>query len=581
MSSSGYPTVSGAAPRGGDFRERADRGRAAEGWLGLVLSVIALAVGVSCLTGSKVPLGVMLVLGGLGSAWHGAGRISLSRRIPQSSRYWSQGAGCIQFGPSRCVGLRYYLPAAMASLGALVAVWLQAFSGMAFPGGAWTLELAVLVLFGSLLGCATVPIGGRGAPEIILTPQAVWIWTGGRRHVHIPWGARPSLEARIIHRLRPHALITGSAARPVRFPIFLLPIGYSQLQTVLGFYTAHAELRGELATDQGLQRVRTLMSAPAPSAYPVSSYGLVPHQGAPYTTASGTTSRPWPVAPEAMASLAAGHSGAIPQPYETARTRDGAEDFSKDEEQAPWDMRSCEEGDRALRRAPWQFLVWAIIVLVFSTYVTDSRQSGAFLLGLVVSLVLLIHAVALAGARRCRTIAYRRWTRSDEGICLTGTWFVLLIRHVEVALMALGCLLSVGLLVIRDRAYGGGVVVPFLIAMVLLVTAGLLGLSTPLPRRGAEIILDPERIRIAVGTSRESPFWWKDRPRIVGGGPSGAVLVEIHPVGRVRARLNTLPLTHAQLQRVVEFYSSHPEARAELASEQGLVRVQALMRGPF
>lgn len=196
MSSSGYPTVSGAAPRGGDFRERADRGRAAEGWLGLVLSVIALAVGVSCLTGSKVPLGVMLVLGGLGSAWHGAGRISLSRRIPQSSRYWSQGAGCIQFGPSRCVGLRYYLPAAMASLGALVAVWLQAFSGMAFPGGAWTLELAVLVLFGSLLGCATVPIGGRGAPEIILTPQAVWIWTGGRRHVHIPWGGRARASRR-------------------------------------------------------------------------------------------------------------------------------------------------------------------------------------------------------------------------------------------------------------------------------------------------------------------------------------------------------------------------------------------------
>ena len=97
---------------------------------------------------------------------------------------------------------------------------------------------------------------------------------------------------------------------------------------------------------------------------------------------------------------------------------------------------------------------------------------------------------------------------------------------------------------------------PFLIAMVLLVTAGLLGLSTPLPRRGAEIILDPERIRIAAGTSRESPFWWKDRPRVVGGGPAGAVLVEIHPVGRVRARLDTLPLTHAQLQRVVEFYSS-------------------------
>ena len=40
--------------------------------------------------------------------------------------------------------------------------------------------------------------------------------------------------------------------------------------------------------------------------------------------------------------------------------------------------------------------------------------------------------------------------------------------------------------------------------------------------------------------------------------------------------MDTLPLTSVQLQRVVAFYSHHPELCAELATEQGLVRVQGL-----
>jgi hypothetical protein avisC_04147 len=121
--------------------------------------------------------------------------------------------------------------------------------------------------------------------------------------------------------------------------------------------------------------------------------------------------------------------------------------------------------------------------------------------------VLLIHAVALAGARRCRTVAHRRWTWSSEGVCLTNTWFVPLAIHVEMTLLGIGSLLSVGLLAVGDRADRGGVVLPFLLAVALLVTAAFVGLGTPLPRRRSEIVLDPERIRFAVGTRRESPFW--------------------------------------------------------------------------
>ena len=105
MSSSGYSTASDGAVGGGGgggFRERADRGRAVEGYLVLVLSAIALAIGVSRFATSKAPLGTMLVVG---AALYGAGRISMSRRVQRSADYWHQGSGFIQFGPSRGLGL--------------------------------------------------------------------------------------------------------------------------------------------------------------------------------------------------------------------------------------------------------------------------------------------------------------------------------------------------------------------------------------------------------------------------------------------------------------------------------------------
>jgi hypothetical protein avisC_04147 len=143
-------------------------------------------------------------------------------------------------------------------------------------------------------------------------------------------------------------------------------------------------------------------------------------------------------------------------------------------------------------------------------------------------------------------------------------------------LLGIGSLLSVGLLAVGDRADRGGVVLPFLLAVALLVTAAFVGLGTPLPRRRSEIVLDPERIRFAVGTSRESLFWWADRPRLVGRSAGGNLVVENDRVGRIRAEMDTLPLTSVQLQRVVAFYSHHPELCGELATEEGLWRVQGL-----
>ena len=279
--------------------------------------------------------------------------------------------------------------------------------------------------------------------------------------------------------------------------------------------------------------------------------------------------------PSAPAGEGVGHASleAVP-PHVPADAERGAGEEDQGEKSSQ--PSTCEEADRRARRAPWRFLIWAVVVLIGFTYATSGRQTAGFLLGMVLSLVLLIHAVALAAARRSRTVAPRRWTWSSEGICLRNTWFVQVAVHVEAALMALGGLLAVGLLAVSDRSDRGAVVVPFLLAMVFLIASFFMGFVKPLPGRRTEIVLDPERIRFAVGTSHESLFWWADRPRLVGRSASGNLVIENDRVGRIRAEMDTLPLTSVQLQRVVAFYSHHPELCAELATEQGLARVQGL-----
>ena len=53
--------------------------------------------------------------------------------------------------------------------------------------------------------------------------------------------------------------LSDSGARPACVPISAFTVGYIQLQRVIDFYSANPELRGELATGVGLDRVRALV----------------------------------------------------------------------------------------------------------------------------------------------------------------------------------------------------------------------------------------------------------------------------------------------------------------------------------
>ena len=201
-------------------------------------------------------------------------------------------------------------------------------------------------------------------------------------------------------------MITGAAGGPVLFPIVVVPIGHAQLQTVLRFYTTHAELRGELATGQGLQRVRAFMAAPdlvgegvgdavvpeqvrgggpeqvrggsvlpAPeptrpidaSPSPVSPYGGAPYQdtpngGAPYATpphgaVGAQTAVPEPAAPFGSAvtrpptppaAIGYGHGDGLP-PSETFGMRQEADDPRRDDSSRSSKPVSC--GRRTEKRA--------------------------------------------------------------------------------------------------------------------------------------------------------------------------------------------------------------------------------------
>ena len=85
---SSYSTTSRGGTGLEDFRERADRGRAAQGCSVLVLSAFCLALGIWSLTASQVPLGTMFVLGALSVALYGGGRITMSHQISRSADYW-------------------------------------------------------------------------------------------------------------------------------------------------------------------------------------------------------------------------------------------------------------------------------------------------------------------------------------------------------------------------------------------------------------------------------------------------------------------------------------------------------------
>ena len=242
--------------------DRADRDRRVEAWVGVVIGgSMMLGFILLAFVYSITPNVVLVVSAGLSLVLSGAGRFVLCSRIRESPSRWRRGDGAVEFGPCRGFLLWEQMPPLTLTIGVALAL------RMPFPPGAThsdvtrSMRLALGLLAAAVLMWAFMPVNPPRNPELILEPNGMWLWPGGRHREYIPWELDPVVEGRL-GRHFPRAVITRSRGRPASFPIVPIPLGYVQLQRVVEFYSAHPELRDELATDAGLERVRLLMYTP-------------------------------------------------------------------------------------------------------------------------------------------------------------------------------------------------------------------------------------------------------------------------------------------------------------------------------
>ena len=576
--------------------DRADRDRGIEAWAGSVLGALDVLFTLNAVFRSVRPYTVILLFCGCALILYGAGRFVLRSQVCGSAGRWRPGAGSVEFGPCWGFLLWEQMPPAMVVVGAVAVLRMPVPSGVTHSGTARVLPLVLAVLGGAAVTWASMPVNPPRNSEIILDPLGMWLWPGGRHRAFIPWALEPVVAGRARHGTQVCAAITLSTGPPVYFPMFPIPLGYVQLQRVVEFYSAHPELRDELAAEAGLERVRTLMYTPVwrvegdlppapavPSQEPAALYEAftpiddtddVDDAAATVSDAAADTGGAAPTSPTSS-----------PAPRNRPARKNRV--LAPARPQPPTGAIDCEKADGRRNGAPLRSLFYAaIIFVVLARYAAGDGMSVLAFLGPGAILILLLHALLLLGMRIPVALASRRWDSRPEGIVLPRFWIFPAAKHLGALLLAVLGLFS-GWSVLFDRDAPEDLPIPsFCAATACIVVAVMTWWRTPRPRLGAEIVLDPTGLRAAPGTRHEAAFLWADGPRVVGAARPGSALVvtpgsSAVPISApVPVRMDTIPLTYVQLQRVVEFYSTHPELRGELAAGAGLERVRTLMSIP-
>ena len=180
--------------------------------------------------------------------------------------------------------------------------------------------------------------------------------------------------------------------------------------------------------------------------------------------------------------------------------------------------------------------------------------------------------------------AEKRWRHVDGTIEFLSSWGYSLWEQLTPAFLIPGCLVSMWLVFFSPAAptysYRG----------IAAVTSSLLPVATiamwrhmPLGRPGpCTIRLTPHGISMDLTHRQHVQSLWEDHPRVMGIETSKSaklIILDSTPLG-IRFHMASTALGYVQLQRVVEFYSTHPELRDELATDAGLSRVRTLMRTP-
>ena len=535
MTGRAVPSPKAVGKPGGFDAGRADRRRLFKGYASAALGILAVCTGLHGLARSDLPLGLLFSFGGAGLVLYAVGRFVLYRRLRKAGDLWRQVAGRVEFGPAP-YPIWDYLSVAVTTIGALAPMAVILLAGSSYPRAFRVFLVAAELLLLCIAMGALLLRGGRGLPIIVMTPGEVRLRIDGPRYARIPWSSRPGLEQSVVHRGSRHALITTTTGQRVLLPMFSVPIGYAQLQAVLGFYATHDWDRAGLRTDEGLLRVRELTASPAHTGERMEQ-AVSPYTGAPYQDS------PDGGAPDAVTADDAPRD--IGTPFTASETIASADGTGRRRRRY-----SCEEADCRMRDRPRWFLTGALVVFVASGCSTSVYQVGSIVLEIGASLLILLHGAVLSRAQHSRERAERRWTWGADGVRLRGIRFVPLAMHAEALALV--------------------------VTAVLLLSALTVGATTFRARHATEITVNAEGLHLMTGPGRDVLLRWRDRPYIVGVDRRGAMVVDVTPGGETSVTLSAPPLLYTDLQRIVEFYANCPEASSELATEAGLARVRAL-----
>lgn len=236
--------------------ERADDVCMKASRLFFLIGAIAVAGAGAAATTSRLSLAVALASSAIGYLLYAPALVTQARLRRRAARYWRHEAASTVISASWAYFLYTCFAITFASAGLIYSVWLawrQPTSG--FITGASTTGLVTLIFASARSALGKTPLVFSSSTAVILTPDRIVFWPGQNQETRIPWHETPAVEG--VHNGA--LFVTTRRNRAFLVPISHLCPGYAQFGRVIDFYAKHVEFRNELATPEGLSRVRLLM----------------------------------------------------------------------------------------------------------------------------------------------------------------------------------------------------------------------------------------------------------------------------------------------------------------------------------
>ena len=252
--------------------------------------------------------------------------------------------------------------------------------------------------------------------------------------------------------------------------------------------------------------------------------------------------------------------------------------------QAPTEkVYSCDRADRDRGIEAWAGSVLGALDVLFTLNAVFRSVRPYTVILLFCGCALILYGAGRFVLRSQVCGSAGRWRPGAGSVEFGPCWGFLLWEQMPPVMAVVGAVVVLRMPVPSGVTHSGTArVLPLVLAV--LGGAAVTWASMPVnPPRNSEIILDPLGMWLWPGGRHRAFIPWALEPVVAGRARHGtqvcaAITLSTGPP--VYFPMFPIPLGYVQLQRVVEFYSTHPELRDELAAEAGLERVRTLMSIP-